>query len=438
MTLPGALLRLRRPVLPRAGDGAAAPPTLDRELVIAFAIVFAGALLMAATGTAIVLTKMETLVDARLYMALLIVVDVIIFAIFGRFLLRRRVLRPLAQMIDAVEGIAHGDYNRRVPAGETAEIARLGDAVNRMAARLVAHQEQLAANIRSLEQTNRQLTETRDELLRIEKMASVGRLGAGLAHEVGNPLGAVIGYLAVLKRTAVEGQVELIEAAEEEARRIDRIIRGLLDYARPREVHAEPIAVNRVVEETVELLRMQGRFGRIQVDMELAMSLPPVLADRYQLQQVLVNLLMNAADAVAEVEEGAIVIQTSRKQVPARELVPTRRKDDPPGVDYSHRRRFHDLPRMPREDPFPGGGTIVLISIADNGHGIPPELLDQIFEPFVTTKEPGKGTGLGLAVAARLVDGMGGTIRAENWNGQGATFTVFLPVAAGEGAPTES
>lgn len=108
-----------------------------------------------------------------------------------------------------------------------------------------------------------------------------------------------------------------------------------------------------------------------------------------------------------------------------------RRKDDPPDVDYSHRRRFHQTARIPRDTILPAGGETVEISVRDNGPGIPAKLLDQIFEPFVTSKEPGKGTGLGLAVAARLIDTAGGTIRVESVEGQGAMFTIVLPAVIG-------
>ncbi|HEX7089578.1 MAG TPA: HAMP domain-containing sensor histidine kinase, partial [Longimicrobiales bacterium] len=107
-----------------------------------------------------------------------------------------------------------------------------------------------------------------------------------------------------------------------------------------------------------------------------------------------------------------------------------RRRDDPPHADYSHRRRLHQPARLPREDPFPPGLDIVEIAVADNGPGIPADLIGQVFEPFVTTKEPGKGTGLGLAVCARLIDAMGGTIRAESPPHGGAVFTIILPAAA--------
>src|SRR5690606_13912755 len=377
-------------------------PTLRRELLTAFGLVFAGAVLVATTGIMTVLPRLESGTTAAVYVLLLLAADLVVFALFGRWLLRTRVLGPVDRMIDGIAAIAGGDYQRRLPAAETRELARLADAVNRMAERLIANQEQLGANIASLQETNRLLTEARDELVRAEKMASVGRLGAGIAHEIGNPLGAVLGYLAVLSGTAGPAEKELLTAAETEARRIDRIVRSLLDYARPREARARPIAIRPVVERTVDLLRAQGKLESIQVTLELAPELPEVVADQFQLEQVLVNLLLNAVDALAGVDGAAISVRTRLGAYSPPPRPRARRRDDPPHADYSHRRRFHQPARLPREDPFPPGLDIVEIAVADNGPGIPADLIGQVFEPFVTTKEPGKGTGLGLAVCARL------------------------------------
>src|SRR5690606_26726531 len=169
-------------------------PTLRRELLTAFGLVFVGAMLVAATGILIVVPRLESGTVAVIYVFLLTGADLVVFASFGHWLLQTRVLRPVDRMIDGIAAIAEGDYSR-LPPGETRELARLAEAVNRMAERLIANQEQLGANIASLQETNRLLTEARDELVRAEKLASVGRLSAGIAHEIGNPLGAVLGYL---------------------------------------------------------------------------------------------------------------------------------------------------------------------------------------------------------------------------------------------------
>jgi signal transduction histidine kinase len=416
----------------------AALPTLRRELLSAFALVFAGALLFFVIGYSRIQTGTDGEREQLLMMVLLVAADIGIFTFFGRYLLRRRVLNPLDRIVDEIESIARGDSDRRMPDAETQELSRLSGAVNHMAERLITDQAQLAANIRSLDETNRLLTEARDAMVRAEKMASVGRLSAGVAHEVGNPLGAILGYIGLVARSAEGQKLELLRAAEREAHRIDRIVRGLLDYARPRDPKIQMMDVNQVVRDTMDLLTTQGRISQVQVEVDLAPRLPPVIGDPYQLQQVVVNLMVNAMDALVGLAEPHITIQTRTGVYQPSSLLPARRRDDPPGIDYSHRRRLARVSNSSLDANPPETGRVVEIRIVDNGPGIPADLLDQVFEPFVTTKEPGAGTGLGLAVSARLVETMGGAVRAESAAGEGAAFTVTLPVNAPRGMETES
>ena len=296
-----------------------------------------------------------------------------------------------------------------------------------MASRLIRNQELLADNVRSLDETNRELMEARSELINAEKMAGVGRLAAGIAHEIGNPLGAIIGYVDVAERRGAEG--EWIEGVRRESKRIDRIVRGLLDYARPKAATVRPVAVNEVVTQTIGLLETQGRLKGIEVRAELSEDVPPVLADRYQLEQVLVNLLLNATDSVAESgPDGVITVRTLRDRYSVRSpSIRARRKDDPAGVDYSHLRRMREPPGAFRPSPLQEGAIIARIEVEDNGLGLRQEDARRIFDPFYTTKEPGRGTGLGLAVSARLIDGMGGRIGASGRPESGAVFSVALP-----------
>lgn len=409
-------------------------PTLRRELIAAFVLVFTGAFLVASTGVLMLLPRLDSPVQSAIYVLVILVLDVAIFAVFGHFMVTRRVLEPIDRLVAGAESIARGELNARAPASETREMNRLAQALNNMAERLLSDQQKLADNIRSLEETNRLLTEARNAMVQAEKMASVGRLGAGIAHEVGNPLGAIIGYIGLLKRNAEPANLELLEAAEREAHRIDRIVRGLLDYSRPREAHTHALEVNKVIHDTLDLVSTQGKLKNIELEVELAETTPDVLGDPYQLQQVLVNLLVNAADALEDTPTPRVRITTEvRKHRPAR-ILQARRKDDHPSIDYTHRRRLHAPPRALLADPGAAGGDVVEIVVSDNGHGIPQELVDQIFEPFVTTKEIGKGTGLGLAVCARLIEGMGGIITADSKPaGDGATFRIVLPAVSADG-----
>lgn len=408
-------------------------PTLRRELIGAFAIVFIGALLVAAAGIMLVVPRVPP-AAAVAYIAILIAADVAIFLWFGSRLLRRRVLQPMDDLVAAVESIAGGHYDQALPRPETREMRRLTAAVAGMSDRLLHDQRALADNIRSLDDTNRLLTDARDAMIRAEKMASVGRLGAGIAHEVGNPLGAILGYLGLLQRRQDDGSRELVLAAEREAQRIDRIIRGLLDYARPRDASVQPVSVRAVIRDTVDLVRTQGHFTRVVLVSDVPEDVELVVrGDPYQLQQVLVNLLVNAADAVEKTPNPRVAISALRRHAdPPPAHTPARRKDDPEGVDYSHRRRLAASPRWPVGDPETDSGDVVELIVTDNGPGLPPNMTEQVFEPFVTTKEPGKGTGLGLAVCARLIDAMGGVIRAGNAADGGARFSVVLPAEPAE------
>lgn len=399
--------------------------SLRRELLAALALVFAGALVVAVSGVILLLPTFETPLRALFYISFLLAADVAVFAIFGRWLVNARVLAPIERMIQEAEAIADGDYGRRLPPGDTREVDRLSESLNRMAGRLIEHQWELTRNIESLEATNRELTEARDELIRAEKMASLGQMAAGVAHEIGNPLAAIMGNVDLLQRRAEGREAELVRSTSEQVKRIDRIVRGLLDYARAREARVRPIDVTAVVGTASDLVASQSRFGGVELALELN-AVPAVKADPYQLEQVLVNLMLNAADAMEGSPERRLSIRTTSRVYETPAHVPSRRKDDPPGIDYSHRRRFNRPEAVPRLNPFDSGTRIVEIIVTDTGPGIPAEVIPRIFEPFMTTKEPGKGTGLGLAVSARLIDGMDGTIHVENIEA-GACFTVQLP-----------
>ncbi len=406
-------------------------PSLRRELVVGLTWLLMAAL---AVGTAAMYTVLQLFPAASVgqivgYLAIVMALDVLIFAAYGHYKLSRLVLRPVDAMVAGAEEVASGDYEERLDEGLGAEeLARLARSVNAMAERLIQNQSALAENVRSLEDTNRLLTVARDELIRAEKLASVGRLAAGIAHEVGNPLGAILGYLDVARRRQLL-DAELYEGLRREIVRIDRIVRGLLDYARPRQASPRPLDVNQVVQEAVDLLNTQGKFKEIDLQLELAGEPLRVRADPTQLEQVLVNLLLNASEAIADGGGHCVRVHTEPTRHRISVVPAVRRRDDPPGVDYSHIRRFHRMPGSSPETAFPNEARLVKIVVSDDGPGIEPEILEKIFEPFFTTKDPGRGTGLGLAVAARLVEEMGGTMQAANGAGGGAAFTVLLPAA---------
>ena len=411
-------------LLVRRGRGLA-PRTLRTELLLNLALLAAAALFLALWTASFSETPDLLRSDSAILLGLLVVLDVLIFVALANHLVQRLVLRPLEESVEVAQAIAAGDYDLRVPPGRSAEIAALADALNRLTDQLLLNQGKLADNVRSLDETNRLLHETQRELLQAEKMASIGRLGAGIAHEIGNPLGALLGYTSVLaKRKAAP---ELAEGIEREARRIDRIVRELLDYARPTPAAREPVCVNDSIRRVETLLRDQGRLSTVRVAADLGADLPPILAVPHRLDQLFVNLFINAASAMDG--EGEIELSTRRELYQPDRHVPARRADDPPGIDYSHLRRMRQHGSSKEPVRLEAGREIVHVVFSDNGPGIAQEHIEHIFDPFYTTKQPGEGTGLGLAIVASTVAELGGRIEAASGDSGGASFHLYLPVA---------
>jgi two-component system, NtrC family, sensor kinase len=401
--------------------------SLRRELLLSLFILFGGALALAVAALYLAFPYIEGPGSAVFFAGFLIAADLGILFLFARAMLQRRLLGPLEAMAEDARRIADEDFDRRMRPGGSQELDTLAESLNAMADRLIANQEALARNIESLDMTNRELVSARDEVVRSARLASVGTLAAGLAHEVGNPLGAVIGYLDLARRRegVPAAQVELLDAASQEARRIDRIIRSLLDYARPRpEVHGA-VDPGAVVDRVRRLLDAQGRFEGIECTWELPTDLPEVHVDPNHLEQVLVNLLLNAVDAMEESPERRIRV-TAAVEPWTPPVVPFRREGDPPGTNYAHRRRLSIASEGARSRLLVPQQVVVL-AVEDSGPGIPHEVATRVFDPFFTTKEPGKGTGLGLAICSRLVEEMGGKIELASGAGGGARFLVVLP-----------
>jgi two-component system, NtrC family, sensor kinase len=392
--------------------------SLRSELLFNLSFLAVAALLLA-FSTATVLRLAHS--DSAWVLLGLMAVDVAVFALLGRYLIDRMVMRPLGEVVTAAEAIAGGDYARRAAPGESREMAALASALNRMTDQLLTNQRLLSENVESLDRTNRLLLSTQRDLVQAEKMASIGRLAAGVAHEVGNPLGALLGYASVLRRRGTDP--ELMGGLEREARRIDTIVRRLLDYSRPAPAHREPVDVNASVRRVAGLFREQGKLEGIEVKLLLTDPLPPVLADAHLLDQIFVNLFDNSRAAMGG--RGKITVSSRAEAYRPDRPLPTRRTSDPPGVSYAHLRR----PRYTsaRESPIEPGTEVVRVVVADNGPGIPPEQIDAVFDPFFTTRAPGEGTGLGLAIVASTVADFCGRIEASSAEGGGAVFTLILP-----------
>ena len=205
---------------------------------------------------------------------------------------------------------------------------------------------------------------------------------------------------------------------------MDRIVRSLLDYARPHDDPLQPVDAARITAGAFELLRAQGAFHGTRAELDVAPHVPPVLGRAHVLEQVLVNLVLNAVDA-ASPAEGRIVVGARRwAYEPGRAPPVPRRASDPAPAAFPR-----VAERRPSRVEFAAGQPGALLFVADSGPGVAPEDRDKVFEPFYTTKEPGHGTGLGLAIVARAVDEMGGVVWVDAAREGGAAFKMFFPAA---------
>jgi len=307
----------------------------------------------------------------------------------GAALLFRAVARPVERLLGAAARLepAAGDLPILAPGEEAgSSLGRAAVAFERTTAALAAERARLAAQVEALERANGALAEARESLVRSEKLATVGRLAAGIAHEVGNPLGAIAGYADLgrdrLARGAPLEADDCLARIGAEAGRIDRIVRDLLDFARPAPLALAPVSLAAAADAAVRLARVQPRFRQVEVVLSLPADLPAVVADEGRLAQVLLNLLLNAGDAMAG--KGRLELRAAATE-----------------------------------------GAIE-VAIADEGPGIAPEDLPRVFDPFFTTKAPGAGTGLGLAICHRIVESFGGEISAANGPGGGAIIRLRL------------
>jgi two-component system NtrC family sensor kinase len=337
------------------------------------------------------------------------VVSAIAILVLSYVLLTRLIVRPVEQLEHAAQRLARGERSpaRIEGAHEVASLAMtfnaLGDDLREERAARERRLRELEEALRALEAAKTSLEQAQSSLVRSEKLASVGRLAAGVAHEIGNPLSAILGFVELLRGGGLEAaeEDEFLRRVQSETERIHRIIRNLLDFARtPSDTKvARAAVVSEAVADAVHLVSPQKDLRGVRIERRIAEDLPEVALDADRLTQVLLNLLLNAADAIESKRE--------REKLAA------------------------DAPAADREDTILVealvDGDEVVLRVIDSGTGIDPAVRASLFEPFFTTKPVGRGTGLGLAVCQTIIEEARGSIRAETHASGGACFEIRLP-----------
>ncbi|MEJ2429123.1 MAG: ATP-binding protein [Deltaproteobacteria bacterium] len=404
-------------------------PQLPEKVVIAAPLIKDRKVIGALQLEATLADVRQSLADSQKLLLFYIVLDILILVAFGAYVFSKLVVKPVQRLMQTAESFQEGDVIPDVSAGEQNELGKLSQALNAMLQRLAENKQELRQHISSLEQTNLELQRAQQEVIFSEKLASVGRLAAGIAHEIGNPIGIVLGYLELLQRKDIdEGErLELVGRMGSEIQRVNQTIRQLLDFSRPTSNERRTISVHPLIQETVGVLDHQLRNKDIKVILELEARTDVVFANPDQLKQVFLNLMVNAADAMEATRDrpqgGELHVRTrdSTEENLVQERSagrPLRRRTDPVTADYRHLRRRGITP----------GERWLRIQFADTGVGIPKENQKRVFDPFFTTKEVGKGTGLGLSVSIQIIETLGGRMDLSSNPGEETKLTIQLPL----------
>jgi signal transduction histidine kinase len=346
----------------------------------------------ASLGYVLLSSRAQALVEQAAAVRLLkwVGISAIIFGALAVCFFVHKATVPLRELRQGAEAVEHGEFSRRVPVRGHDECGQLALVFNQMMESIEESRSRLEKNVEQLKSTQEQLQE---QLVFSERLSAIGEFVAGVAHELNNPLAAVVGFSELLKRSPDdENRTRHYDIIFKSALRCKKIVQSLLSFARRDKPKRELASVNTMVESVLDLIGYALRTSNIEVTTHLAANLPPVLADSNQIQQVLLNILANAQQAMeGDRQRGQIKITTELR------------------------------------------GPNVRVTIEDNGPGIPPENMSRLFDPFFTTKEVGKGTGLGLSLCYGFIKEHGGSITPSSELGKGAAFVIELP--ATEGTP---
>ena len=327
---------------------------------------------------------------------------VLVASLVVSFFVHRMVQVPLNDLENGAKRLASGDLDQTIPVRSADEFGELAASFNAMTAALKNSQEELREWGRTLEEKvakrTQELRLAQAEAVRGEKLASVGLLAAGIAHELNNPLTGILTFSHLLRQKMPDGSpdAEDLDLVIRETKRCAAIIRRLLDFAREKTPEKKFADLNQIIEDKARIIERPAHLRDIEIAMDLDPDLPPVWVDADLIKQVVMNLLVNAQHAIDE--KGSITVRSRRCPEPRR--------------------------------PEPGAAPVPMVEVSfiDTGCGIPEKNLHRIFDPFFTSKEMGKGTGLGLSVSHGIVTAHGGAIEVESKVGEGSLFRVTLPI----------
>jgi len=317
------------------------------------------------------------------------------FALY--FVLRRLVLKPLSAVDTAMEHVAEGNLQQSLKITSEDEMGRLASTFNAMTKELADSREKMEDWTKSLEKgiaiKTEELKKSQDKLIQAEKLASLGRLTADVAHEIRNPLTALGGFARRLHKIA-EGdkEKEYAEIVLTEVDRLERILKDVLTFSRDARSHLEKHKIEEIIRDTLKIYEDMFRDQSISIEINTGENLMPVLIDKDQVRQALDNLITNAVDAMPE--HGILTISAGREEI-------------------------NDV-------------TYMFLKVTDTGSGIPSKNIPLIFEPFFSTKNIGHGTGLGLSITRKIMEEHGGFVKVESVEGEGTSFTLYFPFQSDE------
>lgn len=400
--------------------------TPNPELILSGPLYQGGAVIGAARFTLPLDDLYAALSGTRRILFLYALLDAVAVILFGSLVLWRLLVQPVEQLVAATEKMAGGDYRVHLPDRSDTEIGRLGRALSKLAATLSDRERINKRHLVRVSKINEELRQAHDQLLHTDRLAYVGRVAAGVAHEVGNPLGAIFGYLDILREADLDAEErEAVERLGNDVGRIDTIMRELLDFSRVREPVADRRDVLAVAREAVGLLSNQRGLDHIEVAVDGEGTVPCVWLDAQQFLQVMLNVLINAADAMNGV--GQIRVHATSGPFDRLALMEAQL----PGAPGEDEAPFTDLVRrgiVLSETGGPvAGRPVVCLHVTDSGPGMSGDVLAQMFDPFYTTKPMGKGTGLGMAICQRIMASVGGLMRVESRPAQGTRVTLVFP-----------